>query len=318
MTLLLAALLSATTFAACTDSDKKMDFKNYWKLSSITEGEKVDETLVYGVTFEEGTGLQSLGYTLFYGEGSYTTVLKNGDDPTQYTYTTELTIPVTYTLGDATETFEDKVTTNVSFLDAGNALRPISSTKRVISHTPASSLSSPTELNGCYTSYDYTVVTTYTEEGKGSSTITGGGENGESVTTPSFKYGKGDYSYLDNEQLLLALRAVGADVSSGTVETYNPFLEKTQKVKLAFDTKTSGEFTHTVNGEALASKNIAYRQATIVLDSKTPGATQTAWIASTMDDSNKNTHRNVMLYLETPLSYSMGTLKYTLQSMQKI
>ncbi len=313
-TLLLAALIGASALAACTDDDKKVDFNNYWQYSSLAGGEKVNETLVYGVTFTEGAGLKSLGYTLSYGEGSYTSVLKNGDDPTQYTYTTKLTVPVTYTLGDATECFEDTITTSVSFMDAGNGLRPLSSTKTVVSHSPASSAGN--ELEACYAAYNYTVVTTYTEAGKASSTITSGSENGESITTPDFKYGKGDYSYLDNEQILLALRAVSTSTTSGKVETYNPFLQAKQRVSFTFESKTSGEFAHTVNGNALASKNIAYRAVNLVLDAKNPGATQTAWIAATADDPDKNTHRNALLYLETPVSYSIGTFKYTLKSAQ--
>ncbi len=317
LALCLAALLGATTLAACTDDDKRITFNNYWQYDALSGGATVNETLTYAVTFEEGAGIDSLGYELSYGEGEYVATLKNGADPTLYTYETTLTIPVTFGFDGKSETFTDKITTTLSFMDAGNALRPISSKKTVVSHTPASS--KPSSLEGSYGAYDYVIETTYNStEGKGYSVITNNTrEDKPSQTTPKFNYTSGDYSYLDNEQILLALRAVSSTTTSGTVKVYNPFLENTQRVKFSFQEKTGGDFTHTLNGAALTNKSISYRPVTLVLDEKNPGATQTAWIA-TADSPDKNTNRNVMLYLETPLSYSIGTLKYTLRSVQNV
>ena len=64
-------------------------------------------------------------------------------------------------------------------------------------------------------------------------------------------------------------------------------------------------------------KTIDYRSVTMKLSSSNPGATQTAYIA-TYDNAEMNTHRNVMLKLETPLAYNLGTLVYSLKSINRI
>ncbi len=311
LTLLLAGLLSVTALSACTDSDKRVDWNNYWKYDSLAPGEAVDETLTYEVTFKEETGLDGLLYALTYGVGSYVTTLKTATDTTQYTYTSELTMPVSYEYEGEKAEFTDKVSSTITFKDAGNGLRPVSSSKTVVSHTPANIR--PSKLEDCYSAFEYTITTNYTEDGKGSAVVNEKDAEGDPIAK-DFTYGNGDYSYLDNEQLLLALRAVPANTSSGTVESYNPFLKTMQRVNFNFDAKTGGEFSHTVNGNALASKDISYRPVRIQLNAKNPGATQTAWIAAT-ETPGKNVHRNVMLYLETPLFYSIGTFQYTLTSM---
>ncbi len=313
ITLFLAALLGATSLAACTDSDKKIDFNNYWQYNSLTTGEAVNETLTYKVAFEKSAGVDSTGYALSYGEGRYVTTLETAANRTSYIYKTTLEIPVTYEYAGESKTFDDKITTEVTFLNAGNGLRPLSSTKTVVCHTPTSSAEG--SLDSCFNAYDYTVVNAYGEGDNATGNATVTYNDTEKTQTSSFTFGKSDYSYIDNEQLLLALRAVPTTTSTGKIEFYNPFLETSQRVSFSFAEASASEFLHTVNGEPLSSKEISYRSVSLTLDSKNPGSTQTAWIATT-ETTDKNAHRNVMLYLETPLSYSLGTLKYTLVSVQ--
>ena len=118
--------------------------------------------------------------------------------------------------------------------------------------------------------------------------------------------------YLDNEQLIFALRAMAAKTSSAKLQVYSPFAEAVQKVGITFNAEESAEFTFLKNGTE-ETKALTYRPASIVLDEKNPGATQTAWVAKTTD-STKNEYRNVVLKLETPLSYGLGSLIYTLKS----
>ena len=86
-------------------------------------------------------------------------------------------------------------------------------------------------------------------------------------------------------------------------------------MSISFETETGAEFSFLYkNGsEEKSQHTITYRPVSIVLDEKNPGGTQTAWIAKTNDTTN-NKYRNVMLRLDTPLSYSLGTLQYTLIS----
>ncbi len=313
LVLAVAAILSVSTLAACSDSDQKITFNDSWQYNTLAV-ENVDETCTYKVTYEKGSGM-GMNYTVSYEEGSYVTALKSSSD--RYTYTTSLSIPVTYTLGEETETFHDVVTTETVFLRAsGGLLRPVSSKKTMESHTPNNA--SAAKLDGCYAHFKYTVTTTYEETGKGSASVVYEETNASKAHTKTteFSYGGGKYSWVDNEQLLLALRAVPTANTSGKLSVYNPSAGKAQSVAFSFETKTAKEFTHTVNGNPLAIANISYRPVTIKLSERNPGATQTAWIASKGEDT-KNANRNVLLRLETPLSYNLGTLIYTLTSIQQ-
>ncbi len=311
--LALTAVLALSSLAACGNTDNKLLFSDYWEQNSLAPSSTLHETLEYKVTFEEGAGLNMINYSLSYGEGSYVTTLKSQGQG--YVYTTLLTMPVTFQYASETAyTATDTVETEITFERASSGLTPISSKKKVVSHTPTQH--NVTSTKSCFYLYDFTVETTYPAEGKATSTVTYQHEEGDpTVISSTFNYGGGKHSYLDNEQLLLGLRAISSSTTSGTVKVYNPFTEAMQKVKLSFANATGAEFTYKLNGEEV-KKNISYRPATFVLDAKNPGSTQTAWIATTSRPEN-NEHRNVLLKLVTPLSYSFGTFTYELKSITR-
>ena len=312
--LALAATLALSSLAACGDTDQKIIFNDYWEFNSLVSSSSIDETLEYKVTHEKGGGLDVLGYSVSYGEGKYVTNLKT--HPQGYIYTTSLTIPVTFQYGeDEAVSAQDSVTTEVIFLRSKDALRPISSTKNVVSHTPLSG--GEASSNNCYSLYDFSVVTTYPEEGKATSTTTYNveGEEDPVVFSSTFNTNDKKYSYLDNEQLLLALRAISPSVSSGSVKIYNPFIETKQKIDFSFAAETGAEFSYTLNGEAVKT-NVTYRPVSLTIDDRNPGGTQTAWIAK-RTNAQENENRNMMLKLVVPLSYSMGNLVYELVSVKR-
>ncbi len=312
LVLALAALTAFSSFAACTDVDKKILFNDYWEKNSLAH-EIVDETLEYKVTHEKGSGLDVIGYSLTYGEGKYVTTLKSQGEG--YVYTTSLTMPVTYQFaGDKEQTLTDSVTSEVVFARSAGGLHPVSSKKHVVSHTPSNGAGFSTET--CYTFYDFSIVTNYPTEGEASSTVTYNKVEGDPVIKNStFNFNDDDYSCLDNEQLLLALRAISTSTTMGSFMTYSPFVETMQKIDFTFQAETSAEFSYALNGNA-AKTNIAYRPVNLSIDDPNPGATQTAWIATVTSPQN-NTHRNVMLKLITPLSYSLGSLVYELVSITR-
>lgn len=314
---LLALALCATTLAGCTNTDQRLTFSSYWNLSSVVADTSVHETLAYDVTFNAADGISSLiDYELSYTNGTYTTELKNEiiDGQSIYVYKTELQIDVTYTFkGESNPTptsFRDVITTEAKFLNAANSLRPLSSTKTVVSHSPSMG-TEHTSLAECYTPYEYTVTTTYHEDGsKGSCTITS--DNG-SDDPHDFEIDD-KYTYLDNEELLFALRGIPASTSSAKAYTYNPYVERVQTVNISFSTDESDDFSFYKNQSSeKETATITYRPVSIVLNEKYPGEKQTIWYAKTTDPNN-NTYRNVMLYLETPLAYSLGSLVYKLNS----
>ena len=180
--LALAATLALSSLAACATTDQKIIFQNYWEENALVTSSYIDETLTYKVTHQKEAGLDVLGYSITYGEGSYVTTLKTHSQG--YIYTTNLTIPVTFQYGeDVAESVTDSVTTEVIFKRSNDGLQPISSTKNVVSHTPVNG--GATSTKDCYTLYDFSVVTTYPEEGKATSTATYRKEEGDPVVTTS-------------------------------------------------------------------------------------------------------------------------------------
>ncbi len=306
--LLLAGLTCTASFAACTDVNKKLSVKEYWKENALA-GEQVDETLEYDVTLDTTNAL-SPSYKLSYTNGKYVTHLQS--TPQGYEYTTKLTIDVTYQLTNSNPVlFTDSVETSVLFDRA--TLAPISSTKTVISHSPTNTV--PTEIAHCYAEYHYKTATTY-NSGTGNTVLTYYPikESEKETSTPlSFTYGDSDYSYFDNEQLPLILRATDA-TASASIENFNPFMNAIQRVNISFAAEATSKFDYEWNGTQKVNTEIPYRAISMTLNDKNPGATQTAWIASTVNNGTNNTYRNVMLKMEVPLSYGYGTLIYTLKN----
>ncbi len=305
----LALTLCVSAFSGCT-GDQRESFYSFWQQNSQVK-EHIYETLVYDVEFEAESGLDKIGYELVYDNGQYKTVLvsEEVDGKIVYTYTTEFTITVTYTLHSASESFTDRIVSVSKFYDAENALRPISSTKEILSHSPASG-GSMLEVSDCYQTFEYSVATVYDADGEeGKSTVT---KKGKSPAEKSFEIDEKHYRYLDNEQLLFATRGLSTSVSTAKLLSYSPFANAVQTVSLSFAQEESAAFTFLKNGVE-STQTITYRPLSMVLDEKNPGATQTVWIAKTTEPAN-NAHRNVILKLQTPLSYNLGTLTYFLSS----
>lgn len=313
----LALFLCLPYFSGCK-KDQTVSFGNYWeKVSLAPEG--IDETLVYNVRLEK-TGNTLWGYSLDYTNGVYNTHLASITDETNslpgYSYTTELTIDATYTCnGVASEPLKDTVFTEVKFLSAEHGFRPISSKKTVKSHSPTTNES--TTVSDCYQFYHYEVNTAYDWNGnKGVSTLTYFNEEGEQITTETkeFDVPKEDFRFLDNEQLPFALRGISNTTSSATFWVYSPFLGLSQQVALTFSEEESAEFSfYRATSEEKQKATITYRPVKMVLNEKNPGATQTIWVAK-MTATQENTFRNVILKMECPVSYNLGSLIYELRS----
>ena len=96
---------------------------------------------------------------------------------------------------------------------------------------------------------------------------------------------------------------------------YAPFTNAVQTIKASFASKEEGtEFTFKKDAEEeKKSRVINYYPVTLSIDAENPGQSQTAWIAET-GNAKDNLYRNVILRLETPISYNLGTLIYELSS----
>ncbi len=318
----LAVLLCASCFSACGTGDNKIEFGNFWNDNELVY-DNINETLAYDVSFVQGSGYNALGYEVSYSNGTYVTTLESITLPNGggYKYTTTLEIDVTYQYKtDEPVVMHDRIYTETLLYDRTYNLRPVSSLKQVLSHSPASDNANPKSSEECCVAYNYSVETIYPAEGDAVTTITNTSdpENIKTVTQ-EFSASSGKYSVLDNETLLLALRAIPASVDSATVKMYSPYVERMQKVALSFsdvDEDEGQEFKLSMNGAEAQTYPIAYRSVTLKLNETNSGATQTAWIAQ-RSQGTKNTHHNVMLRLETPIAYSIGSLVYELRSINR-
>lgn len=302
--------MAATIFtASACSSNSVTTFSSNWYRNAgnnnVLSGET--ERLTYSVGLKESPDY-SQTFTANYTNGTYETVLSavkgEAEDKLVYSLTTSLKITVEFFYrGESKGKYEDKVTSEVLF-EGAPTLRPISSNKTVLSHSPYSATPAADQL---FNLYDYSVDTTYSysdgAEGKSIYVNKTTGKSKESTFSIPDKY-----SYLDNEQLLFGFRGVSF-TSSHQLERNNATSGGTnvQVVKATPGSLTSGEFNfERINGSS--NKTIEYYPVEIALAEKNPGITQTVWYAAT------DGFRNVPLRMEVPIYYGIaGTLIYELK-----
>lgn len=318
-----ALAMSACMFTACSNVSKKTAFSGYWYQNAATPEvgvQRTDETLVYDIDFEAGSGLKNAGYEMDYN-GEYTTTLsiRTVDGKTVYHYDTKLLVDVTYIYQGKSETKQDEVTSHVEFETAINGLRPIRSEKAIKNHSPKNSASS---LAGCYSVVNYTVKTEYNSSVSGGSCTVVNLDAKENGSKKSSFSVKDKYTCLDNEQLFFALRGVNPSVSSSpSFSVYDAFKRSVLTVKTSYGKKVEGkEFKFNKYNAAEAAfketkANIDYYPVSVSIDADMPGTTQTVWVAATKN-AQANENRNVILRMENPLYYNLGKLTYTLKSAQ--
>lgn len=310
-----AALLGAAMLFSACSSGSATSFTANWYSNTASNAALpgTSETLVYKVT--QNTENSTNGdFTVLYSNGTYTTTLsveqKNNDN--LYCYRTELNITVQYLVnGETTQPKEDKVSSEVYFRSTQSGLLPVSSFKEVVSRSPAGM--NPSSAETAYRDYHFSISATYDEDcssGIAVYTDLTSEETKADAETTKFSIEDGD-SYLDNEELLFALRGISYS-SAKQFQVYNASVRRVQTVRATPSEEKSDEFRFTMNGEE-RNAPISYYPVSIAISENQGGGTQTAWYAKTTDLS-RNVYRNVMLRLETPLSYNLGSLVYELQS----
>ncbi len=317
--LAITTVLSAVFLASCScDScagNTKVSFKDYYlQDADHAVGNEINETITYSVTHTGNNTYNN--YSVQYSNGTYQTNLQTVSDENGASYmflTSTFSINVSFTYeGASTEFFTDTSTSTVVFRSAKNMLMPISSTKTVYSHSPAQSAGD--KLEDCYVEYHQTVTTTYNSDcTEGESVIINHKNNDETISYDFEIEETEKYAYLDNEQLLFALRCMNPS-NTGKVQVYSPFANAVQTVTTTFGSSSATDFKNlTINGQTHESLQISYLPVTMEIDVKNNGTTQTAWIAETKN-TNNNTYRKVMLKYIVPLPFTLGELHYNLVS----
>ncbi len=312
----LLLLLPLALLSACGGGIQRVEIASNW-YRNTSLGDYIANTreeLEYAVTLTEATPHN--GLTVGYS-GVYTTLLTNRELENTgregYVLETSLTVHVSFTFdGKTTELPEpDTVTTRVEFLPVGDNLRPVRSVKEAKTHVP---VEAPTSLADCYADYRYTYAVEY-NDARTEAVVTytdhlpdADGKIPEPVTRTVNIDGK--TTYLDNEQILFALRGMKLTVAP-LFRSINPTMGTVQEVTLREATK---EVTEAVsferNGEPFSSDALpayeirpAYRNNI--------GQPYTVVIAKKTSDTD-NTFRCVPLRMEYPVLRSLGTMRYTL------
>jgi hypothetical protein len=323
-TALFASLMSAILFTACTSPSNKVKFSENWynDTTTSTVTANVKETLTYSVGFTALSNSDTQYRSLRYNQGTYTTELVSVySEELQtyvYRYSTDLSISGEHECKTTGEIFNftDSVTSEVVFTSAMQGLKPISSKKTLLSHTPSTS-TAPQTLAECYKKWNYTIETTYDENLNGTSVQTIYNEAKDentpapepSVTTTKFTAKDDSYTTLDNEQLLFAIRGI-TTFSSQKFNVYNNAWKRSQLVALNTQSETSDEFSLKINGEDKKA-TIAYTPITLRIQEKNSGSDQTVWVAKTTERTN-NLYRNVVLSFSIPVYNAYGTFDYKL------
>ena len=322
----LILLAPLTLLCACSGGTPLSFSANWYRNTALGDSiGQTHETLTYSVTFTPSETSEE-GLTVEYDAGTYTTELINdnvtladGSTKEGYIYTTELSISGRYRLGGEVKEFSDFVTSKVTFLPVGYGLQPVKSEKEVSSTSPRNAAAET--LDGAVGEFHYpydvsydaslsTATAVYTdlverEQEDGSSAL-------PEPETREFDIA-GDTTYLDNEQILFALRGLTL-TNAVAFRTLNTVTGMVTEVTNSSQASAPGSVKESVDfmkdGEAVKQEidavelSLSYRTA----HSGQPQKLVYAATTSTGD----NTYRNVLLRMEVPVLQSLGTLVYRL------
>ncbi len=313
-------LLAPLTLLSACSGGTPLSFTANWYRNTALGGSVNDtlEELTYEVSFTPAENDSS--FSVEYDTGTYTTrlinaniALSDGSTKEGYIYTTELTISGRYRLGsEVSEDFSDRVSSSVSFLPVTDGLKPVKSEKEVLSTSPIVSL--PETLEGAFETYHYTYDVSY-DAALTTATAVYTDLNAETPAPETREYAiDGTTTYLDNEQILFALRGLSLS-SVATFRTVNSVMGIVTEVSTGTSTtgptslKESVDFT--MDGTAVKTEIDAV-QVPIIYQS-TPSGQQQDLVYAATTDTNNNTYRNVLLRMEVPVLQSLGTLVYRLK-----
>ena len=313
-------LLAPLTLLSACSGGTPLSFTANWYRNTALGGSVNDtlEELTYEVSFTPAENDSS--FSVEYDTGTYTTrlinaniALSDGSTKEGYIYTTELTISGRYRLGsEVSEDFSDRVSSSVSFLPVTDGLKPVKSEKEVLSTSPIVSL--PETLEGAIEPYHYTYDVSY-DAALTTATAVYTDLNAETPAPETREYAiDGTTTYLDNEQILFALRGLSLS-SVATFRTVNSVMGIVTEVSTGTSTtgptslKESVDFT--MDGTAVKTEIDAV-QVPIIYQS-TPSGQQQDLVYAATTDTNNTTYRNVLLRMEVPVLQSLGTLVYRLK-----
>lgn len=322
----LSLLAPLALLCACASGTPELSIESNW-YSQTGERHVVTPTyekLDYKIAFKASDQAEESGYTFAYENGIYSTVLTNetialqdGTSATGYRFTTALTVDVTVRYnGETSETFHDNVTTYALFLDADSGLKPVKSGQEVHSTvpggTPAGSFES---VSKAYLKYDYTITTEYDSAlSEAKMKVDNLNSDKDDENEPMTVKLKGSGTYLDNEQLLFALR--GVDLANpSSFRSINPNSKQCAGVTFYNSPVSVREVcTFRMDGEETAQQRTVEAYEFSLSYSQQYSGEAKKFVYAKTTSKTDNTYRNVLLRAEMPGIYSHGNFVYTLTS----
>ena len=309
-----AALLAPVLlFAGCGGGASSLALSPNWYAQSTTSLTGTYEKLEYAVTFEPASPA-SEALSVSYGEGRYTATLTDTEKNGKHAYLlkTQFTITGRFTVrGETGEDFTDTISSEVTFLDVQNELRPLESKKTVYSTTPVSA--SPSSAAEAGTVYAYTDTIAY-NDGCTKATFVRDytqPENAKDINKTVSLSGGG--TFLDNETILFAMRGVNTSAAA-SFRTINPSTQSQVTCSMRAKPETAhGKRTFAIGGVS-AERELASYTFELGYTGNNPGQAQKLTYAAAVTEGGVNTYRNVLLEMRVPVMHNLGELVYTLQN----
>ncbi|MDE6373826.1 MAG: hypothetical protein K2L72_04930 [Clostridia bacterium] len=306
----------------------------------------------YSVTYNTADATYS---TRFYAEASYDWTTTNvpaefrvkpdesGKKVTQepvYVYETSYKISGVYEVksSGAVQEFDDELTSVCKYRLAGNNLQPVYS-KQIVKNTAPNAMGT-NNIEQTYIKTD-AIFETWYNQGCTQAIVEHADnlakDSAPTVTKKSIS-SKTGYSLFDNSQLRAAVRAF--TMTGGATRTFNVFTPQNMAVQTCTATISSpvelkiADETEKKIIDALNNspddyiffdgapseegdnkiKNYRYNAVSLAISADMKGAAPTCWY-SCVENADLNTTRSVLLKMTTPLSFALGTMTYTLKSL---
>ena len=311
------------------------------------------ETAEYKITFTEGSNSSyAVKYTTatystsFYMLAEYDwksativeeyrSTAEESDTEPVYVYETSLTISGSYEMkaGGAKKNFTDELVTKSYFRPAGKNLQPVYSYQKVKNTSPTALTAS--NINSAFIEVDEEYETFYNKQCSQATVVkTVAGKHEKETKKIGLNTG---YSNFDNSQLRAAIRAFtlsggasrtfyvatpqNGNLQSVTASVANPAELDSEKDKTIIDALDNAPDNYIFFDGTVADKkedekdrNYRYSAVSLSINASLKGTSPALWY-TTVENNDLNSTRCVLLKMNTPLSFGLGTLTYTLKSL---
>lgn len=336
-----------------TSAEVEENSYGFWQKNKEVATYSIDFTEGSNNSYKVSYNCSSATYTTeFYMLAAYDWASENiieeyraeeSDTEPVYVYKSSLNLSGYYQIkpNGATKEFEDELTTVSYFRPAGKNLQPVYSYQKIKNTSPASL--STGSIGETYVELDETYETFYNKRCSQATVVKTVTKSGK---TEKKKIGlSGEYSNFDNSQLRAAIRSF--TLSGGATRTFRVLTPQNGSLQSVSASVTSpveldpastddklkvinqkiitalngapdsyiffdGEIADKKEGEE--DRNYRYNAVTLSINASLQGASPVLWY-TTVENTNLNSTRCVLLRVNTPLSFGLGTLSYTLNSL---